>query len=47
VFGAVVAGLLLVDEPLAARNIIGATFSVFGAALIIDLDALTNFSIQN
>lgn len=47
VFGAVVAGLLLVDEPLTSRKIIGAIFGVFGVAVIMGLDALTNFSLQN
>lgn len=47
VFGAVVAGLLLVDEPLTPRKIIGALFGVFGVAVIMGLDALTNFSVQN
>jgi len=43
VFGAVVAGILLVDEPLTVRKIIGAIFGVFGVAVIMGLDALTNF----
>ncbi|MGB0440085.1 MAG: EamA family transporter, partial [Paracoccaceae bacterium] len=30
VLGAVVAGLLLVDEPLTARKLVGALFGVFG-----------------
>lgn len=47
VFGAVVAGLLLVDEPLTSRKIIGALFGVFGVAVIMGLDALTQFSLQN
>ena len=47
VFGAVVAGLFLVDEPLTSRKIIGALFGVFGVAVIMGLDALTNFSLQN
>ena len=47
VFGAVVAGLLLADEPLTSRKIIGALFGVFGVAVIMGLDALTNFSLQN
>ncbi len=47
VFGAVVAGLLLVDEPLTTRKIMGALFGVFGVAVIMGLDALTNFSLQN
>lgn len=47
VFGAVVAGTLLVDEPLTARKIIGAVFGVFGVAVIMGLDALTNFDLRN
>ena len=47
VFGAVVAGVLLVDEPLTGRKIIGALFGVFGVAIIMGLDALTNFDVRN
>ncbi|NKB53568.1 MAG: EamA family transporter [Rhizobiaceae bacterium] len=47
VFGAVVAGLLLVDEPLTTRKIIGALFGVLGVAIIMGLDALTNFDPRN
>ena len=44
VFGAVVAGILLADEPLTARKIIGALFGLFGVAVIMGLDALTDFN---
>lgn len=47
VFGAVVAGLLLVDEPLTWRKVIGALFGVLGVAVIMGLEALSNFSLQN
>ena len=47
VFGAVVAGLLLIDEPLTSRKIIGALFGIFGVAVIMGLDALTNFDLQD
>ena len=47
VFGAVVAGILLVDEPLTGRKIVGALFGVFGVAVIMGLDALTNFDPTN
>ena len=47
VFGVVIAGLLLVDEPLTPRKIIGALFGIFGVAVIMGLDALTHFSLQN
>ena len=47
VFGAVVAGLLLKDEPLTSRKIIGALFGLFGVAVIMGLDALTHFDPRN
>lgn len=47
VFGAVVAGILLVDEPLSARKIVGALFGILGVAVIMGLDALTNFDPRN
>lgn len=47
VFGAVVAGVLLVDEPLTSRKIVGALFGVFGVAVIMGLDALTNLDPRN
>ena len=47
VFGAVVAGIFLVDEPLIPRKIIGALFGVFGVAAIMGLDALADFSLRN
>lgn len=47
VFGAVVAGVLLSDEPLTPRKIIGALFGVLGVAAIMGIDALTHFSLQN
>ena len=47
VFGAVVAGIFLVDEPLTARKIVGALFGVFGVAVIMGLDALTDFDLRN
>ena len=47
VFGAVVSGLLLVDEPLTSRKIVGAVFGVFGVAVIMGIDALTNFDLRN
>ncbi|MCW3780291.1 DMT family transporter [Defluviimonas salinarum] len=40
VFGAVVAGLLLADEPLTARKIAGAGLGVLGVAVIMGRDAL-------
>ena len=43
----IVAGILLVDEPLTARKIIGAMFGVFGVAVIMGLDALINFDLHN
>ena len=47
VFGAVVAGLLLADEPLTPRKIIGAIFGVFGVAVIMGVDALTDLDPRN
>lgn len=47
VFGAVVAGLLLVDEPLTPRKIMGALFGVAGVAAIMGLDALSGFDLRN
>lgn len=47
VFGALVAGLLLADERLTARKVIGALFGLFGVAVIMGIDALTNFDLQN
>jgi len=47
VFGAVVSGLLLVDEPLTPRKIVGALFGVFGVAVIMGLDALTSLDPRN
>ncbi len=47
VFGAVVAGFLLVDEPLNVRKVIGALFGLLGVAVIMGLDALTSFDPKN
>ncbi len=47
VFGAVVAGMFLVDEPLTGRKIVGALFGVLGVAVIMGLDALANFDPRN
>lgn len=47
VFGAVVAGLLLVSEPLTSRKIIGALFGLVGVAVIMGIDSLNQFSMQN
>ena len=40
VFGAVVAGLLLKDEPLTGRKITGALFGLLGVAVILGVDLL-------
>ena len=47
VFGAVVAGLLLADEPLTPRKLLGALFGVFGVAVIMGFDALSSLDIKN
>jgi drug/metabolite transporter (DMT)-like permease len=46
-FAAVVAGLLLPDEPLTARKIIGATLGIAGVAFIMGPSALTDFNPSN
>lgn len=46
-FGAVVAGLLLPDEPLLPRKIIGAALGVAGVAVIMGPGALTGFNPAN
>lgn len=47
VFGAVVSGLLLADEPLSPQKIIGAIFGALGVAVIMGFDALTNLDPRN
>ena len=47
VFGAVVASLFLVDEPLTSRKLIGALFGLVGVAVIMGPGALTNFDLRN
>lgn len=47
VFGAVVAGIFLVDEPLTSRKIVGAVFGVIGVAVIMGIDALTDIDPRN
>lgn len=46
-FGVIVAGVLLADERLTTRKVTGAIFGVFGVAVIMGFDALTNFDIRN
>jgi drug/metabolite transporter (DMT)-like permease len=46
-FAAVVAGLLLPDEPLTAKKIIGASIGIIGVAFIMGPDALSNFNLSN
>jgi drug/metabolite transporter (DMT)-like permease len=43
-FAAVVAGLLLVDEPLTAKKIVGALLGIGGVACIMGPSALTDFN---
>ena len=47
VFGAVVAGIFLADEPLTSRKLVGALFGVLGVAAIMGVQALTNFDLRN
>jgi len=46
-FAAVVAGLLLADEPLTAKKIIGAVLGIVGVAFIMGPSALTDFNPSN
>jgi drug/metabolite transporter (DMT)-like permease len=46
-FAAVVAGLLLPDEPLTAKKVIGAGLGIAGVAFIMGPSALTNFNPSN
>ena len=46
-FGAVVAGFLLKDEPLTANKVFGAVLGLFGVAIIVGPDAITNLSPTN
>ena len=47
VFGAVVAGLLLKDEPLTLRKILGALFGLAGVAAIMGVDVLSGLDPRN
>lgn len=47
IFSAVVAGLLLVDEPLTVRKILGAFVGLLGVAVIMGKNALANFDPNN
>jgi len=47
VFGAVVAGVLLKDEPLTARKLLGAGFGLAGVAAIMGPKALSGFDPRN
>ncbi len=47
VFAAVVAGVLLVDEPLTARKILGAAFGILGVAVIMGLESLSSLDPRN
>lgn len=47
VFGAVVAGLLLRDEPLSPRKILGALFGLAGVAAIMGVEVLSGLDPRN
>lgn len=47
IFGAVIAGMMLKDEPLTMAKILGAIFGVFGVTVIIGPDALRGLSLAN
>ncbi|MDG1739371.1 MAG: DMT family transporter [Paracoccaceae bacterium] len=46
-FAAVVAGVLLKDEPLTAKKIVGAALGIVGVAIIMGPSALSNFNPSN
>lgn len=46
-FGAVVAGLLLADEPLTIKKVIGAALGIVGVAFIMGPSVLTDFNPSN
>ncbi|WP_391481285.1 DMT family transporter [Nereida sp. NH-UV-3] len=46
-FGALIAGLLLPDEPLRANKLIGAALGLAGVAFIMGPDALQDFNLTN
>lgn len=46
-FGAVVAGLLLRDEPLTLQKILGAILGLIGVSIIMGYEAISNFSPTN
>lgn len=46
-FGAVVAGLLLADEPLTTKKIVGAALGIVGVAFIMGPGVLSNFNPSN
>ena len=46
-FAAVIAGLLLPDEPLTVKKITGASLGIVGVAFIMGPSALANFSLSN
>jgi len=47
VFSAVVSGLLLTDEPLTFRKIVGALFGLLGVVVIIGIDVVKSFDLRN
>lgn len=46
-FGAVVAGVLLADEPLTVKKVVGAVLGIIGVAVIMGPDALRGFNPAN
>ncbi|WP_246162312.1 DMT family transporter [Roseovarius faecimaris] len=47
VFGAVVAGVLLKDEPLSPRKLLGACFGLVGVVFILGFDVLRGLDLRN
>lgn len=46
-FAAVISGLLLPDEPLTLKKILGASLGLVGVAFIMGMSALANFNLSN
>ena len=46
-FAAVISGLLLPDEPLTLKKILGASLGIVGVAFIMGMSALANFNLSN
>ncbi len=47
IFGAVIAGLMLADEPLLRRKLMGAAIGLLGVAVIMGRDAISGINVTN